>query len=97
MDERRLEEALAIHEAAYGLLKWLNGAIERGFVAVVTAHLYVTEGESAAAWIAEHYENIPHTRSNSSLAAMVWRGTSLLWLCGGSSPGRVTPRSGATD
>jgi hypothetical protein len=59
VDDAQLEKALAIHEAAYGLLKWLGGAIDRGFVALTTAHRYASDAESAAAWIAEHFENIP--------------------------------------
>jgi hypothetical protein len=58
-ENRRLEEAVGIHEACYGLLRWLTSAVDRGFIRSASAHEYMTESEAAAVWIAEHCANIP--------------------------------------
>lgn len=55
----RLNDAVAIHEACYALLKWAAAAVDREFVAVRTAHTYMSEAEAAAGWIGDHYENLP--------------------------------------
>ena len=58
-DADRISESVEIHRRSYGLLHWLGGAIERGFISCETAHDYATEAEATEAWIVEHYENLP--------------------------------------
>jgi hypothetical protein len=58
-DAPRLEEAFAIHHACFVLWRWTQGAIESGLIKLNTAHDYMTEGEAAADWISEHYDNLP--------------------------------------
>jgi hypothetical protein len=59
LTRERLNDAVAIHEACYALLKWAAAAVDRDFVAVQTAHTYMSEAEAAAGWIGDHYENLP--------------------------------------
>ncbi len=59
LDRVAVEEAIAVHEACYGLLTWLQSAVDRGFVQVQKAHGYMSESQAAADWIGVHYANIP--------------------------------------
>ncbi|MEM1442409.1 MAG: hypothetical protein AAGF67_08705 [Verrucomicrobiota bacterium] len=54
-----LENALDIHRRAYRLLRWVEEAIEKGFISFTCAHDYASASESARDWVEEHYENIP--------------------------------------
>jgi hypothetical protein len=58
-DLEEISESVEIHRRCYGLLRWLGGAIERGFISCETAHDYATEAEATEAWISEHYQNLP--------------------------------------
>src|SRR5262245_41867970 len=58
-DERKLAEAVTVHEACYGLLGWLASAVDRGFVRSTMAHGYMNDVEAAATWIGDHFTNIP--------------------------------------
>ena len=58
-DAAQLDEAVAIHEACYGLVRWVAAAVGRGFVAFGTLHQYMSASEAAEAWIKQHFENIP--------------------------------------
>jgi hypothetical protein len=58
-DRAQLEEAVEIGNRAYRLIRWVGDAIERGFITFTSAHEYASDAEAAAAWIAEHYHNIP--------------------------------------
>jgi hypothetical protein len=59
LDERELSAALDLQRRSYGLLRWVEGAITRGFVSFDAAHAYMSEAQAAAAWIRAHYDNIP--------------------------------------
>ncbi len=55
----QLEEAIDIAARAYRLIRWVGEAIERGFLTFTSAHDYASDAEAAAAWITEHYQNLP--------------------------------------
>jgi hypothetical protein len=59
LDVAKLEEAVAIQEASYRLLKWLASAVDHGFVPFDRAHGYLDDSAAAAEWIARHYANLP--------------------------------------
>jgi hypothetical protein len=59
LDEARLAEAVAIHEACYRLLQWLTSAVDRGFVPEGRAHGAMGESDAAADWIATHFASLP--------------------------------------
>ncbi len=58
-DTAQLGEAIEIQNRAYKLIRWVDDAIERGFITFTSAHAYATDSEAASAWIAEHYHNLP--------------------------------------
>ena len=60
LDRGEIEEAVEIQNRAYGLIRWVGDAIERGFITFTSAHEYASDAEAAAAWVAEHYQNVPH-------------------------------------
>lgn len=51
--------ALDLHRRSYRLLKWLAGAIERGFIQFNRAHEYMDQNEAAKEWIESHLLNLP--------------------------------------
>jgi hypothetical protein len=55
----RLALAISIQQTSYQLLQWVADAVRRGFIPATQAHQYASAGESAAAWIDEHFENLP--------------------------------------
>jgi hypothetical protein len=59
LDEARLEEAVAIHEACYRLMQWLATAVDIGFVPYDRAHGYLSDSEAAAEWIGRHFASLP--------------------------------------
>lgn len=59
LNRGQLEEALDIAARAYRLMRWVGEGIERGFLTFGSAHDYASDAGAAAAWIAEHYGNIP--------------------------------------
>ena len=58
-DEHELASAIEIQQRSYNLLRWVGDAIDRGFIKLERAHQYTTEADAAAAWISEHFENLP--------------------------------------
>jgi hypothetical protein len=54
-----LEEAVEIGNRAYRLIRWVGDAVQQGFITFTRAHVYASDAEAAAAWIAEHYHNLP--------------------------------------
>ncbi len=54
-----MRNAVEIQQRTYLLLKWLNAAIERGFVSVGSVRKYVSDSTIAAEWLNEHYLNLP--------------------------------------
>jgi hypothetical protein len=58
-ERKSLEDAVAIQNRGYVLIRWVGDAVGRGFIAFPQAHHYATDAEAAAAWIAFHYDNIP--------------------------------------
>lgn len=59
LDRAEIERAVALQETGYQLLRWLETAMDRGFIAPETAHRYASMEESARAWLNEHYLNLP--------------------------------------
>lgn len=59
LDPAPLERALDIHRRAYRLLRWLEQAIDRGFISVAAAHDYTSFAETARLWLERHYHDIP--------------------------------------
>jgi len=55
----RLLLAIDIHSQSYQLLRWVAEAVRRGFIPAVRAHQYADAGDSAFAWMEEHYLNFP--------------------------------------
>lgn len=55
----RVERAVRIHALGYRLLRWLEGALEKGFVAPEAAGAHAASGDAAFAWLDEHYHNLP--------------------------------------
>jgi hypothetical protein len=58
-DRAKFEEAVEIHTRAYRLLRWVNDAVDRGFIAFTSAHYYASDAQAAATWVEEHYQNLP--------------------------------------
>jgi len=59
LNRGQLEEAIDISARAYRLIRWIGEAIERDFLTFTSAHEYASDAEAAAAWITEHYQNLP--------------------------------------
>jgi hypothetical protein len=59
LSETALTEAIDLQRRTYGLLRWVDQAIEREFVNFDAAHHYLSAAQAAAAWIRSHYDNIP--------------------------------------
>lgn len=55
----QLTLAIEIQTRAYKLLRWVTGAIEKGFIPATRAHEYACISESALDWIEEHHLNLP--------------------------------------
>jgi hypothetical protein len=54
-----LERAVDLQRRGYALLRWLEEAFEKGFIAPEAAHGYATVEASAYAWLEQHYDNLP--------------------------------------
>ncbi|HRG95143.1 MAG TPA: hypothetical protein PLR99_02770 [Polyangiaceae bacterium] len=54
-----LERAVDLHRRGYALLRWLEEAFQKGFIAPEAAHGYATVEASAYAWLEQHYDNLP--------------------------------------
>jgi hypothetical protein len=59
LDQQQVERAVALQAKGYQLLRWLEKALDDGFIAPETAHSYGSMQESAYAWIERHYMNLP--------------------------------------
>lgn len=59
LEPREIERAVDLQRRAYRLLGWMEGAMEKGFIAPHTAHVYASLAASALAWMDEHYLNLP--------------------------------------
>ncbi|MBL8858787.1 MAG: hypothetical protein JNL28_09800 [Planctomycetes bacterium] len=71
-DPAQLQEAVEIQNRGYRLIRWLGDAIDRGVVTFTTAHHYTSDSAAAAAWIDEHFQNVPsdarpHARTPEAL------------------------------
>jgi hypothetical protein len=55
----KVQRAVELQAAGYRLLKWLEKALDEGFIAPEAAHVYATMEDSALAWIERHYLNLP--------------------------------------
>lgn len=58
-DARELERALDLRTRGYLLLRWLSGAIDRGFISCDAAHGYLSFADSALHWLDRHYLDLP--------------------------------------
>ena len=58
-DARELERALDLRVRGYALLRWLSGAIDRGFISCDAAHGYLSFADTAALWLDRHYLDLP--------------------------------------
>jgi hypothetical protein len=58
-DENEIKTAVEIQRRSYRLLRWVEGAIQSGFIRLDRAHRYSNEADAAEAWFAEHFANIP--------------------------------------
>ena len=54
-----LREAVEIQIRGYRLIRWLGVAIDRGIIQFTSAHQYTSDAQAAAAWVGEHYQNLP--------------------------------------
>jgi len=59
MDRESVERAVRIQRTGYRFLKWLESALERGFVEPEAAAGYAAEGAAAREWIERHWANLP--------------------------------------
>ena len=55
-----LKRAVRIQQRTYRLLKWMNTAMDKGFISPETAHEYATASEVAKEWIEKHFHNLPN-------------------------------------
>lgn len=55
----QVERAVELQAKGYQLLRWLEKALDGGFIAPEAAHRFGTMEESAHAWIDGHYLNLP--------------------------------------
>ena len=60
LDETDIAAAVEVSNRAYKLLVWLNRAIESGFITLDSAGRYIGNSAAAQAWLAKHFEDIPH-------------------------------------
>jgi hypothetical protein len=58
-DEAEIKSAVEIQRRSYRLLRWVEGAIRGGFIRLDRVHQYSSEADAAAAWISDHFANIP--------------------------------------
>jgi hypothetical protein len=56
----QVERAVELQTRGYRLLKWLEKALDDGFIAPEAAHLYARMEDAAQAWIERHYLNLPN-------------------------------------
>jgi hypothetical protein len=56
----QVERAVELQARGYRLLKWLEKALDEGFIAPEAAHLYARMEDAAQAWIERHYLNLPN-------------------------------------
>ncbi len=54
-----LKRAVRTQQRTYRLLKWMNSAMDKGFISPETAHEYTTASEVAQEWIEKHFYNLP--------------------------------------
>ena len=54
-----LERAVDLHRRGYALLRWLEEAFQKGFIAPEAAHGYASVEAYPCAWLGEHYDNLP--------------------------------------
>lgn len=54
-----IERAVELQARGYQLLRWLEKALDQGFIVPEAAHAYATMAESAYAWIERHYTHLP--------------------------------------
>jgi len=59
LDPGEVKLAVELHRRSYNLLKWLETAIQKGFVAAQRAHGYMDAADAAKDWLAVHYHNLP--------------------------------------
>ncbi len=59
LDERELREAVDLHVKAYQLLKWMEGAMDRGFISPSSASAHMNTAATVEAWLVEHILNLP--------------------------------------
>lgn len=54
-----LDRAVDLQARGYQLLRWLETALDSGFIAPEAAHAYASMEASAHAWIVRHYSHLP--------------------------------------
>lgn len=54
-----VERAVALQVRGYALLRWLEGALDAGFVTPDAADRYASAEERARAWLDRHWHNLP--------------------------------------
>ncbi len=59
LERAELERAIDIQSRSYMLLRWLSGAVSKGFIAANRAHEFADVSDSAFAWIEDHLQNFP--------------------------------------
>jgi hypothetical protein len=58
-DEKELRSAVDAQRRSYRLLRWVATAVERGFIQFNRAHAYARDADAAAAWIDQHFADLP--------------------------------------
>src|SRR5262245_57767864 len=58
-EEGAIRRAVDLQRRSYTLLRWMDQAIEKGFISYDAAHTYATLSGATQAWIDRHYMDIP--------------------------------------
>ncbi|MEM7231914.1 MAG: hypothetical protein AAF517_07060 [Planctomycetota bacterium] len=59
LSQEDISRAVDIQRKSYRLLRWMQEAFDRGFIAPEDAGSYASNDEAVLAWIDKHYENFP--------------------------------------
>ncbi len=58
-DKSEVADAVEVQSKAYRLLRWVSSGIQKGFIHFERAHQWTTAASAAAAWLREHFQNVP--------------------------------------
>ncbi|NND99471.1 MAG: hypothetical protein HKN47_19325 [Pirellulaceae bacterium] len=59
IDHEKLTQAVETHRRTFELLKWLESALNQGFIQFGSVHAFGSDSEAACQWIARHFQNLP--------------------------------------